>query len=426
MRSRTVPFLVLLGALAVACGDSDGETQTVETTNLAAPIDEVLAEQTGSQLIGQVSDPEGSPVAGASVSIGESSTVTAADGFFDLEIVGPGVLIVSKTGWVGTEIDWDGSQSFIRTTLERFRIRALRVGAEGVRKDQGFEEILLLADDTAVNALVFDTKQEDGKVLYDTAVQEAHDMGAVAATYDPIERIGQARERGLYVITRIVTFNDPFRAAAVPDQRLAETWTDPTDRDTWEYPLALAAEACEMGFDEIQFDYVRFPSGIVGESSGQLDLTEDERVDAIAAFLEEAKSRITPMGCVMSADVFGIIVSRPSDQGIGQRPEELSQHVDVFSPMVYPSHYSDGWLGLADPNEHPYDVTADAIDDALPRLEPGTELRPWLQAFFWTDQQIRRSIQAAEDRDVGWILWNSVSNYSRDAIPTDAELAVSP
>ena len=132
------------------------------------------------------------------------------------------------------------------------------------------------------------------------------------------------------------------------------------------------------------------------------------------------------MGCVMSADVFGIIVSRPGDQEIGQRPEELSQHVDVFSPMVYPSHYSDGWLGLDDPNEHPYDVTADAIDDALPRLEPGTVLRPWLQAFFWSDQQIRRSIQAAEDRDVGWILWNSRSNYSRDAIPVDAELASSP
>ena len=150
----------------------------------------------------------------------------------------------------------------------------------------------------------FDTKQEDGKVLYDTGVEEAHDIGAVAATYDPDERISQAREHGLYVITRIVAFNDPFRASAVPGQRLTEDWTDPTNRDSWEYPLALAVEACELGFDEIQFDYVRFPSGVVGESSGQLNLSEDERVAAISAFLEEAKSRITPMGCVMSADVF--------------------------------------------------------------------------------------------------------------------------
>ena len=428
MRIRTVPFLLTVGVLLVACGDSSGpETKTEETADLATPIDEVLdSEPVGAQLIGKVTDQEGAPVAGATVTVGASSTMTATDGFFDLEVLGPDVLQVSKSGWTTSEIEWDGSQDFVRTTLERLRIRAVRVGGEGIRDDATFEELLVLADDTAINALVFDTKQEDGKVLYDTGVEEAHELGAVAPTYDPRRRISQAREHGLYVITRIVAFNDPFRASAVPGERLTEDWTDPTNPNSWEYPLALAAEACEMGFDEIQFDYVRFPSGIVGESSGQLDLSEDERVDAIAAFLEEAKSRITPMGCVMSADVFGITVSRPGDQGIGQRPEELSQHVDVFSPMVYPSHYSDGWLGLADPNDHPYDVTADAIDDAVPRLEPGTVLRPWLQAFFWTNQQIRRSIQAAEDREVGWILWNSVSNYSRDAIPTDAELAVPP
>ena len=428
VRIRAVAFPLFVGALIAACGGgSDSDSQTTGSEDLAAPTDEVLnLEHSESQLIGKVTDPEGIPVVGATVTVGASSALTAADGFFDLEVVGPGLLSVSKSGWLTSESEWDGTQSFVRTTLERFRIRALRVGAEGVRNDSVFAEILALADDTAVNALVFDTKQEDGKVLYDTGVEEAHELGAVAPTYDPRRRISQAREHGLYVITRIVAFNDPFRASAVPGERLTEDWTDPTNPNSWEYPLALAAEACEMGFDEIQFDYVRFPSGIVGESSGQLDLSEDERVDAIAAFLEEAKSRITPMGCVMSADVFGITVSRPGDQGIGQRPEELSQHVDVFSPMVYPSHYSDGWLGLADHNDHHYDVTADAIDDAVPRLEPGTVLRPWLQAFFWTNQQIRRSIQAAEDREVGWILWNSVSNYSRDAIPTDAELAVSP
>ena len=428
MRIQTVTLFVLLGVLLGACGDGSGpEAETEETADLAGLTDEVLdSEPVGTQLIGKVTDPDGAPVAGAIVTVGASSTLTATDGFFDLEVLGPDVLQITKSGWTTSEIEWDGSQDFVRTTLERLRIRAIRVGGEGIRDDATFEGLLVLADDTAINAFVFDTKQEDGKVLYDTGVEEAHDIGAVAATYDPDERISQAREHGLYVITRIVVFNDPFRASAVPGQRLTEDWTDPTNSESWEYPLALAVEACELGFDEIQFDYVRFPSGVVGEGSGQLNLSEDERVAAISAFLEEAKSRITPMGCVMSADVFGIIVSRPGDQGIGQRPEELSQHVDVFSPMVYPSHYSDGWLGLADPNEHPYDVTADAIDDAFPRLEPGTELRPWLQAFFWTDQQIRRSIQAAEDRDVGWILWNSVSNYSRDAIPTDAELAVSP
>jgi hypothetical protein len=129
------------------------------------------------------------------------------------------------------------------------------------------------------------------------------------------------------------------------------------------------------------------------------------------------------MGCAVSADVYGIVVSTLDDQGIGQRPEELSAHIDALSPMVYPSHYSPGWIGFEDPNEHPYDVTADAITDALPRMEVGALLRPYLQAFYWTDEQIRRSIQAAEDNGVGWILWNVRSNYDRAAIPTDAELA---
>jgi hypothetical protein len=94
----------------------------------------------------------------------------------------------------------------------------------------------------------------------------------------------------------------------------------------------------------------------------------------------------------------------------------------VLSPMVYPSHYSNGWLGFDDPNDHPYDVTADAITDAMPRMAEGSTLRPWLQAFWWTNEQIRSSIQAAEDHDVGWILWNILSNFDAAALPTDAEV----
>ena len=114
------------------------------------------------------------------------------------------------------------------------------------------------------------------------------------------------------------------------------------------------------------------------------------------------------------------------DQGLGQRPEEISRQVDALSPMVYPSHYSPGWLGYADPNDHPYDVTRSAILDAVERLGPGTILRPWLQAFWWSNAQIRSAIQAAEDSGVGWILWNIGSNYEADAIPTDEELAAQP
>lgn len=429
---RTVSILLLLAALVAGCGSGGGdgsstvpgETTVSDDDVQAALEDEVLDAATGQhQVIGKVTDGSGAPIVGAEVSVGTSTTSTAADGFFDLQAAEVGTLTISKPGYTSTDLEWDGTQSFLRTTLAAFVVRGLRVGADGARSDEAFDALLDLADETAVNTFVFDTKQDRGTVLYDTGVAEAHEIGAVAVAYDPVARLAQTREHGLYAITRIVTFEDEIKALATSDQQLTGPWLDPTNKSTWEYPLALATEACELGFDEIQFDYVRFPSGVVGEGSGQLDMSEDERVTAIAAFLEEAKSRITPLGCAMSADVFGIVVSRPSDQGIGQRPEELSAHLDAISPMVYPSHYSDGWMGFDDPNEHPYDVTADAIDDALPRLADGAELRPWLQAFSWTDDQIRSSIQAAEDRGVGWILWSSTSSYSAGSLPTEAELA---
>jgi hypothetical protein len=378
-----------------------------------------------SQLLGKVVDEAGEPVPEAEVAVGEYATFSAADGWFDL-MTSPGQLTIDKPAWVATEGTWDGSPAFTEWAIEPRKVRALRVGAEAAGDDERYAAMLSLADETAINGFVFDTKQEGGKVFYDTGVQDAHDAGAVVHVYDPAERIAQAKEHGLYTITRIVTFEDSYRAEFRPEQAYDGKWINPTKTESWEYPIALAEEACKLGFDEVQFDYVRFPSEEAAQISGQLDMTEEQRTSAIGAFMEEAQGRVHAAGCAMSADVFAIVVSADNDQGIGQTPEALTQHLDAFSPMVYPSHYSPGWLGYDDPNEHPYDVTEDAILDAKERIEPGVVLRPWLQAFWWTNEQIRSSIQAAEDHDVGWILWNAVSNFDREALPTDEELAAPP
>jgi hypothetical protein len=413
-RSALAVTVVFLFGACTLDAESEGE--------VAAGAGSGPAMESPLLLLGKVIDGGGAPVPRATVSVGDSFTTTAPDGWFDLQVPAAGRVAVGKPGWVGTEIDWEGSSDVVRLAIEPIRIRGLRVGGGAAGDDADFAEILALARDTAVNALVFDTKQEGGRVLYDTSVAAAHEWGAVVKAYDPAERIAQARERDLYLITRIVTFEDWFWAEARPELAFEGPWINPTITSAWEYPLALAEEACKLGFDEIQFDYVRFPSESTAKTSGQLEMTQEERVGAVEAFLEEARQRLHSQGCAVSADVFGIVVSARNDQGIGQRPEELTRHLDAFSPMIYPSHYSDGWLGFEDPNEHPYDVTSDAIEDGLARIEPGVVLRPWLQAFWWTDEQIRRSIQAAEDHEVGWILWNAVSNFSRAAIPTDAEL----
>lgn len=373
--------------------------------------------------MGRVSDGDGTPVGRAFVTMGETRAVTGSDGWFSLQTTSPTSMTVSKPGWTSSEIVWDELTTFYEATIDRLTIRGLRVAAEAAQSDSAFGRLLQLADDSAVNALVFDTKREDGKVLYDTSIRAAHDIGAVDVIYDPEVRLAQAQEHDLYTVTRIVTFEDPLRASAMAQEKLVGSWLDPTSESARKYILELAAEACELGFDEIQFDYVRYPAGRTAEISGQRDLTQEQRIEAITSFLAEARQLLHPKGCAVSAAVFGIVVSSPDDQGLGQRPEEVSREVDTLSPMVYPSHYSDGWLGFEDPNAHPYDVTADAISDATSRMRERSTLRPYLQAFWWNNTQIRRSIQAAEDAGVGWMLWNVRSNFDLEALPTDAELA---
>jgi hypothetical protein len=366
----------------------------------------------------------GDPLGDAVVTVGDSEAVTGRNGIFSFEGVPVAPIEISRVAYQPVVLEWDGTEARVAVTMEPRVHKALRAASGVVRNDAQFEDLLELAEETAVDALVFDTKQEGGAVLYDTAVREAHDIGAVIDIYDPVERIAQAREAGLYTITRVVSFEDSIRAKNRPEYKLAGAWIDMTNPETWEYPLALGVEACELGFDEVQFDYVRFPTGKASVQSAKTrPTTGEERVATIAAFLTEARDRIHPLGCAVAADIFAIVLSASNDQGIGQRPEDFSGIVDVLSPMIYPSHYSDGWLGFSDPNDHPGEVTADALDNGLPRIGGGTLVRPWLQAFWWTDAQILESIGAAERRGLGWMLWHAGGRYDREALPDPEDAA---
>lgn len=418
------------GLVAVVLASCTGATVTTEsvpttTSTTSTSTTTIPTTTTTEQTInisGRVVDDEGDPVARAFAILDDQVAVTGPDGWFNLTTAVPMPLTVSKPGWTTTELVMDEETTYYEAAIEPVTIRGLRVAAEAAQSDEAFAGLLELADTTAVNALVFDTKTEAGHILYETRVEAAHEIGAVNVFYDPVERIEQAHAAGLYTITRVVAFEDDVRAKARPDERLVGPWLDPASETARGYVLDIAEEACELGFDEIQFDYVRYPSGRAAEQSGQRDLTQQERLEAVGGFLSQARDRLHPMGCAVAAAVFGIVTSSPDDQGLGQRPEEVSAQVDVLSPMIYPSHYSPGWLGFEDPNDHPYDVTADAISDAIPRLHETTRLRPYLQAFWWSNEQIRRSIQAAEDAGTGWLLWNILSNFDQAALPGDDEV----
>lgn len=396
----------------------DGTPVTVGDTSTTATEPSTTTTSTipGATAFGQVTTPDGAPLAGATVTIGDRSAVTNELGRYSISRAPFGPLTVTRPAWLDHESTFTEGGS-LDVVLEPFVVRAIRANRVVFTEEGKWENILSLAAQTTVNTLVFDTKDESGQVLYASQVPLANEMGAVNVIYDPVARIAEAREHGLYTITRIVTFEDNVWSRS-GDAAIVGNWIDARDEENWAYPIALAVEACELGFDEVQFDYVRFPAGTTG---GQLNrregLTEEIRVGAIESFLETARAAINPLGCAVSADVFAITMSAENDQGIGQRPEELSPHLDAISPMIYPSHYGDGWLGFSDPNEHNAEVTADALDDGAPRIAETTLMRPWLQAFYYNGREVLEGINEAEKRGFGWMLWNANGNYELDWLP---------
>jgi hypothetical protein len=246
--------------------------------------------------------------------------------------------------------------------------------------------------------------------------------------------------RGLYAIARIVVFKDDPVASSRPDlavktsngklfvDREGLAWTDPFNRTVWDYNIGLAIEAAREGFDEIQFDYVRFPDqkGLEFSKSN----TEENRTRAIVDFLSEARTQLLPYNVFLSADNFGYVCWNTGDTGIGQCFADIGPVVDYISPMLYPSSFQFGIPGLRNPLDDPYRIVFASLERAKKRTgSPAFTFRPWLQAFddYAFDRrkfgklQLEQQIKAAQDAGAdGWLLWDPRNRYPTDAL---AELA---
>ncbi len=377
-------------------------------------------------VFGSVTDPTGKGIAGVTVSSGDRVAITALDGSFELGSAQPGTVTVSKHGYGTVEVELLEGERDLEAVIEPFIVKGIRISPASAGDAGKYARLLDMASNSVVNTLVFDTKNEKGAVRYESRVPGA----AMRIVYNPEVVLEQAKERGFYTITRIVSFQDAPRAINYPDTALkdkegniwrdaaGQAWLDPTNEDAWAYPIALGVEACQLGFDEIQFDYVRFPTdGDIASIDYPEELTEELRVATISAFLARASEVIHGHGCVVSADLFAIVMSTSNDQGIGQTPGAASGVVDAISPMIYPSHYASGWRNLDDPNAHPGIVVGDALATGVPKAIGGGLVRPWLQAFAHTPEQIRESIDAAEAMGLGWMLWSQESNFTPDMLP---------
>lgn len=377
-------------------------------------------------LRGKVVATDGSPVSDAVVTAGGRHGRSDDEGRFVVRGAEPGVVTVTRPAWETTTFEWPGGPGEQEVTIEPRIVRAVHISGEAM--EERFEEFLDMAADTELNALMVDLKDETGQVLYRSENRVVAEIGAGADMFDLGEVVELAREHDLYVIGRLVTFQDPIAARQLPEMSVWDEGTqqpfssrgqyflDPTDPDARSYALDLAVEACSLGIDELQFDYVRFPDVRPDEVRFDAGVTIDIRAETIRSFLREAVDTLHPLGCAVAVDVFGFVTTAADDGGIGQNWEDMTSVVDVASPMVYPSHYDPGWYGLELPNEHPGTVVDEALGDGMARLSRQVVVRPWLQDFDYDAAQVREQIEMAEERGLGWMLWNAVSNVTVDAL----------
>ncbi len=377
-------------------------------------------------LRGRVLDGAGAPVQGAKVTAGSVSAFTDLEGHYQIRGAEEGDVLVERPAWQSTVFSWDGGGGEALSELQPMTLRAVHISGEAAIGR--LDEFIEMAKTTELNALMLDLKDESGLVWYRTEDPLAIEVGANRDGYDLSAAASLAHDEGLYVIGRLVLFNDPIAAIRKPEMAVWDSdanapynangqyFLDPTDPDARQYGLDLAVEACSLGVDEIQFDYVRFPDARSEAATFDLGVSDQVRLPTISQFLREAVDLLHPMGCAVAADIFGFLTTHEGDGGIGQQWEEIAMIVDVVSPMVYPSHYDGGWYGFDNPNDHPGPMVEYALTDGMERLPRSVVVRPWLQDFGYDASQVRQQITSAEGFGLGWMLWNAKSVVTVDAL----------
>ncbi|MDP4095052.1 MAG: putative glycoside hydrolase [Bacillota bacterium] len=333
------------------------------------------------------------------------------------------------------------------------KVKAVYLSGDSAGSNAVLDRIIELSKTTELNAVVIDVK-EAGLVNYDTGIPEVRSIKAFEKKYNPEEVIKKLHNNNIYVIGRIVCFRDTTLAEKRPDLAVKKVngqiwregkmaWTNAYLDEVQQYNINIAKEAADKGFDEIQFDYVRFPTTRKGEVNyGNVP----PRADAISSFLEKASKEIHNKNIPVSADVFAIICESPTDgEAIGQVLEKIGENIDYISPMVYPSHYANAakkgnmangvgqsvnGVFFKAPDLEPYKVVYNTLLKTEDRMSKDplckAKIRPYLQAFsatflpsgYWQKygpEQVKDQMKAVDDTSSsGWILWDPRNSYKQD------------
>ncbi|WP_288304644.1 putative glycoside hydrolase [uncultured Fusobacterium sp.] len=398
----------------------------------------------------------------------KQTKVKKADGTFEIKVTGQinkwakikyQKNLKNKEGWIKAENLNKEFNSVISADLKNIdfspvekpnftenpkktNVRGIYLTVYSAASDKKIDELIALTKRTPINAFVIDVKDDSGHLLFKTDAEKTY-LGENKKYYpiaDMEKFMKKLKDNNIYTIARIVSFKDPRYAKKNPDKAIIKRadgtpytnsdgviWVSAHDRNLWKYNIDVAKEAAKLGFNEIQFDYVRFPASNGGKLDKQLDyrnVKSETKPETIQKYLKYARKELQPLGVYISADVYGQVGSSADDMGLGQHWETVSNEVDIISPMAYPSHYGNGVYGLSVPDANPYATIYRSTIDGVNRNNNITypaNVRPWLQAFTakWVKgyipygkKEIDAQVKALKDLGINeYLLWSPSNRY---------------
>lgn len=359
------------------------------------------------------------------------------------------------------ETEQETSEVQIQVTTEPWRPKRTPVKVKGIYisayvagTESMMDEIIRHIDETEINAVVIDVKDDNGRITFSMDTPVVNEIGAVQRLIPDIEGLmKKLKEHNIYTIARVVAFRDPYLPEQKPELalKLADgsiyrdnkgmAWVNPYKRELWDYLVEVGIGAHDAGFDEVQFDYIRFSTekGVNNVVYDEADTGGRSKTDIITEFIDYAYERLAEENIYVAADVFGAIIGGGVDSdSVGQSYGDMAEHLDYICPMIYPSHYGDGNFGIEHPDTQPYDTIFAALQGSKEALGGHTKkngdaiiVRPWLQDFTasylanyieYGPTQIREQIQAVYDAGYDeWMLWSAACRYHWDGLKTQEE-----
>ena len=297
---------------------------------------------------------------------------------------------------------------------------------------RGFQSIVYYMQASGMNLAVLHAKDPNGRLFWKAVNRTALAMNAPVQNPGLETAVNKLKQIGIWTAVKVDVFQDSLLVKSHPELGVSDSqtgglwadrkglhWANPYDKRVWEYNIKLCLELIEIGVDEIQFDYIRFPSdGDMSRIEYPISVENTSHAECIEKFLAYAHARLKPAGVVLSIDLFGLTAWKSDDFGVGQVLDHIEPYVDVLCPMLYPSHFPDDFLTLKNPSQYPHRIVKLSLEEMRERTDK--PIRPWIQGFWYTPEEISAQIQAVEDCGIAaWASWSPTGRY----LPTFQALA---